>query len=248
MNWMNEYLNTIDLSSLSETDLRIYEYIQQNSSRTAWMTLEDLCAELYVSNASIVRFCQRIGLKGFNELKYVLRSDRKESRKPVYGIIPRQLASISDMCASLNEEEILKICHLIRNAESFYIYGRNLSAVPAGYMYDMLMSVDMPCILIDWMDALSAISESAREGTVLLMITDHAHKEYGPIIRSFKNHGARVIWLCGSEVDSDLRLADIVIQTDDQADPHHSPGKISALLIVQILIELLSRKDTPVRQ
>ena len=32
---MNEYLNTIDLSSLSETDLRIYEYIQQNSSRTA---------------------------------------------------------------------------------------------------------------------------------------------------------------------------------------------------------------------
>ena len=52
-----------------------------------------------------------------------------------------------------------------------------------------------------------------------------------------------MIWLCGSEVESDLRFADIVIQTDDQADPHHSPGKISALLIVQILIELLSRKD-----
>lgn len=241
---MNEYLNSVDLSALGETDRKIYEYIQQNSSRTAWMTLEDLCAELYISNASIVRFCQHIGLKGFNELKYILRSDPKESRRPVYGIIPRQLASLGDMCASLNEQKILQICQLILHSESFYIYGRNLSAVPARYMYDMLMSVDMPCILIDWMDALSAISNSAEAGTVLLMITDHAHKEYGPIIDSFKKHEASVIWLCGSEVDSDLRcVADIVIQTDDQADSYQNPGKISAILIVQILIELLSLKD-----
>ena len=230
---MNDFLDSVDTGSLSETDRRIFAYIQKNTSRTAWMTLEDLCEELYVSNASIVRFCQHIGLKGFNELKYILRSDKTESSRPVYGIIPKQLAAFSDICASVSEEEILKICHIIRQAESFYIYGRNMSAVPAAYLYDMLMSVDMPCILIDWMDALSAISESSGSGTVCLMITDHAHREYGPIIDRFRSRGACVIWLCGSDMDQSLRKkADIVIKTEDQMGKGKDTSKISALLIV----------------
>ena len=187
---MNDFIQKIDTSKLTETDLLIYEYIKENASKIPWMTLEDLCQVLFVSNASIVRFCQHVGLKGFNELKFVLRNDSRVSHNPIYEIIPGQLASFNDLLSSVSQEDTEKLCNMIKSHNTVYIYGRNLSSIPATYFYDMLMSIDIPCILIDWMDALASIAESVDNNTLLILISDHAHEEYFPIIETLKQKHA----------------------------------------------------------
>lgn len=239
---MNKYLQSVDLQSLSETDKLIYDYILRNESKVKWMTLEELCEDLYVSNASIVRFCQHIGLKGYNDLKFMLRSNRKESDEAINTITRRQLAQFNDSISAIRQEDIEIFYDLLMTHRKLCIYGRNLSSVPATYMYDMLMSIDFPCVLIDWSDALKAISENADKDTLLLMISEHAHDEYFPIIEEFKAKKASVIWICGVEVDKKiLDNIDLYIQADPPNADGRPSTKITTLMIIQMIIEYIQK-------
>ncbi len=59
---------------LTETEKEILDWFEANETAALHMNLRDLCAVLYTSNATIVRFCQKLGLSGYNDLKYQLRS------------------------------------------------------------------------------------------------------------------------------------------------------------------------------
>ena len=60
---------------LTEMEQHILTYFEDNLSTVAFMNLEELSHILYTSNATIVRFCKKIGLNGFNEFKYQLKKE-----------------------------------------------------------------------------------------------------------------------------------------------------------------------------
>lgn len=234
---MNDYLSSIDRKKLTPTERDILQFLLQNSSRAAWMTLDDICQEIYVSNASIVRFCNHIGLKGFNELKFILRNDHDEKEKPIYDIVPRQLASFQDSLSSVSSKAIKEICREIQSGKEFYIYGRNLSAVPAGYLYDMMMALDHRCILVDWMDALESLAETAQPDTFLLVMSDNAHTEYYPILQKFSERGTSVVWMCNEQIHESFKhyLKDFIL-----CDDPGSSSKLSVLIYTQLIIDIIS--------
>lgn len=240
---MSSFLHNIDTSSLTETDRIIYDYLLHNEQSAVWMTLEDLCSKLYVSNASVVRFCQHIGLKGFNELKYRIRSIQNTSDESIYNIISRQLAMFNDSLSSIWQQDIEQIYQLILSHRTFVVYGRNMSYVPATYLYDVLMSIDFHCILINWSDALRAFAHNTDSETLLLMITDHAHRGYYPIIEEFKNKGTSIIWICGEEIRKDsLQNVNLFIHADARASDSDGLTKIKSLTIMQLIIEYMNSK------
>lgn len=240
---MNSFLQTIDPAGLTETDWIIYDYLLKNEQNAAWMTLEDLCSKIYVSNASVVRFCQHIGLKGFNELKFKIRNSHNAPDESMYHIISRQLAQFNDFLSSIRQEDIEKIYQLIRSHRTFCIYGRNMSSVPATYLYDMLMSIDFHCILINWSDALKVVAQNADGDMLLLMISDHAHRGYYPIVEKFKSKGASIIWLCGEDIQKEaLHNIDLFIQADTRVSDSDPLTKINSLVIIQLIIEYMNGK------
>ena len=72
-------LHQIDTTDFSENELLILEYFIAHEKSLPYMSLNDICKDLFISNATIVRFCQKIGFNGFNELKYSLRKSSRES-------------------------------------------------------------------------------------------------------------------------------------------------------------------------
>ena len=52
---------------LTGTEEEILQYFESNLPASIYTSLNDLSASLYTSNATIVRFCQKLGLKGYNE-------------------------------------------------------------------------------------------------------------------------------------------------------------------------------------
>ena len=55
--------------SLTDTEKELLDYFKINLPSCAFMSLKDLTSKLYISNATVVRFCQKLGLKGYNEFK-----------------------------------------------------------------------------------------------------------------------------------------------------------------------------------
>ena len=63
---------------LTGTEEEILQYFESNLPASIYTSLNDLSASLYTSNAPIVRFCQKLGLKGYNEFKYQVRGELKQ--------------------------------------------------------------------------------------------------------------------------------------------------------------------------
>lgn len=153
---MKTFLNQIDSSKFTENDKLILDYFIQHKNHLPYLSLSDICKDLYLSNATIVRFCQKLGFKGFNELKFTLRNELISSSdfSNSWQILQRRTAVLKDFIDNIDSSKIKNICSQILQSESLYIYGRNMSSLPANYLYSMFNSMDIPCIYINWIDFL----------------------------------------------------------------------------------------------
>ena len=121
---MKTFLNQIDSSNFTENDKMILDYFIQHKNHLPYLSLSDICKDLYLSNATIVRFCQKLGFKGFNELKFTLRNELHSSSdfSNSWKILQRRTAVLKDFIDNIDAVKIKDICSEIMRNKSIYIY------------------------------------------------------------------------------------------------------------------------------
>lgn len=240
---MKTFLNSINKKNLTSSEVQILEYLQNNIDSIHYMSLNDLCKVLYVSNATIVRFCQKIGLNGFNELKFKLKTDLNSTSAlsdPLH-VLSQQTATLKDFIQSIDNNTVEEIIQLIQSKESIYIYGRGISSLPAKYLYSMLNSMDIPCIFIDWIDSFKALSESITNNSLLFIFTNIGEKNiYKDIIQQYHTRSTKIIWISSTDVDESLIYSnDIYIHTREET----FQNKMNTFAFVQILTDYIRTKN-----
>ena len=207
------------------------------------MSLNDICKDLFISNATIVRFCQKIGFNGFNELKYSLRKASRESTGfSTWSVMQHHTSILKDFIDGLDSAQLETICKEVTQSDSLSIYGRGLSSLPARYLYSMFNAIDIPCIYIDWIDFLLAISVSFPENATLILFTNYGEKEiYEPIAKRCHTKNVKIIWISSVDIDSSLLAAsDICITAPElPSENTHLRTKMTAFVFVQIIIEYI---------
>ena len=231
-------------SPLSETELLICDYFNEKINMLAQLSVHDIASQLYVSPSSVVRFCQKAGFKGFNEFKFYLKSRNKidSQSNSLWNVIQHNISIIKDVIETINEEEILNICRMIETCSSFYVYGRNMSSLPARYLHSFMTTIDIPCILIDWIDFLSSLSDSFNQDTLLIMFTNHGDSQtYSQILEKCHRQNVKVVWISSDEIDSELQNSrGIYITTNEgKLQDANLRTKLSSFVIVQLIVEML---------
>lgn len=232
---------------LTETELLICDYFNEKINMLNQLSINDIASSLYVSPSSIVRFCQKAGFKGYNEFKYYLRNRNSYDFKNngPWKVIQHNISIIKDLLDNLNEEDIFKICDLIENCSSFYIYGRNMSSLPARYMHSMMTTMDIHCILIDWIDFLTGLSHTFNENTLLIMFTNYASLlNYSAIVEECRKNKVKIVWISSNEIDKRLvDSEDVYIYTnEDKLRDVNLRTKLSSFTIIQLIIEILIQR------
>lgn len=236
-------LHQINSTDFSENELLILEYFIDHEKSLPYMSLNDICKDLFISNATIVRFCQKIGFNGFNELKYSLRKASRESTGfSTWSVMQHHTSILKDFIDGLDSRQLETICKEVTQSDSLYIYGRGLSSLPARYMYSMFNAIDIPCIYIDWIDFLLAISVSFPENATLILFTNYGEKEiYEPIARRCHKKNVKIIWISSVDIDTSLLAADDICITAPElpSENTHLRTKMTAFVFVQIVIEYI---------
>ena len=92
------YLIRIDMyyDSLSNKEKIIADYIKKNGSNIMYQTLSEVSKILNVGEATIMRFCQKLQLSGFQELKLEAAKLTQSDIEPVAegGLINTKTASV----------------------------------------------------------------------------------------------------------------------------------------------------------
>lgn len=121
-------LENISKKDFSEQDWLIFNYISENDITS--LTSYDLAAECFCSTATINRFCKKIGVSGFGELKVLLKLEQKYIKG--YNENKLDARTIS---------ELKEFCGEIKSKKPIYIFGRGASSVSGQYLFRQLLKL-----------------------------------------------------------------------------------------------------------
>lgn len=234
---------------LTETETAILAWFEAHPASAARMNLSTLCAQLYTSNATVVRFCQKLGLSGFNDFKYQLQHELRQSQVPLFysdEYIDRSIARFKDTIAALDIPLLEQITELLTSGRPLYIYGTNLSALPARYLQIVLNSLDYPSILIEWENLLNGLVQNMNDGAVLLVMTARGRGErYLWPFEVAKERGLTTVLLTSNRDSPLIPYSTITVCTND-LDGEYQRTDVNSRLgffsVIQILIELAAQK------
>lgn len=240
-------LEKAHFAPLTEMEQNILTYFENNLSSAVYMNLEELSRELYTSNATIVRFCKKLGLNGFNEFKYQLKKELSESNPMSLSsddLLKQSLATFRDNIDSLNFRDLEDIKDLLISSRPLYIYGTGLSCTPARYLQNALTNLDRSCILIEFTDLLESVTYNIKDDAILFVITTHGDAlRYMQIFENAKQHGTTVILITCEEESPLLPYSMYSIVTNDINRCYKNTdinSRIGILTAIQILIEMIA--------
>lgn len=241
------YLIRIDMyyDSLSNKEKVIADYIKKNGSNIMYQTLSEVSKLLNVGEATIMRFCQKLQLSGFQELKLEAAKLTQSDIEPIAegGLINTKTASvISTIQATQHEvsrEDLNIVAEHIKRANHLYFFGIANSSLGAQSMEMRLFRlgkigksvVDSHLLLIS--------AATVKKGDVIIAFTlTGATSEIYEAIKIAKENEATIIVLTNDSMSPIAKLATITLQTFGAETPL-SGGSIEGLFSQMILSELI---------
>lgn len=152
--------------NLTSTEETIASFILEFPRIVVNISLEELSEQCHVSQASIIRLCKKLGVKGFSEFKVKLASEltsfaldgkmlsvdlpipedaSTEDIADTFYYLSRQ--SLEYEYKALNIANVKRAAQLIHNADITYIYGRGESLIIAEDLHYKLIRLGLTSVL-----------------------------------------------------------------------------------------------------
>ncbi|WP_455542771.1 MurR/RpiR family transcriptional regulator [Intestinibacter sp.] len=109
-------------SSLNENDFYIWDYISKHKKECEKLAIDQLAYKCNVSRTTILRFAQKISLKGYSELKIYLKLENEEAKDNT-----NEMDTLCDnyykVIKSIKEKDCTEIFKKLDSARNIYVYG-----------------------------------------------------------------------------------------------------------------------------
>lgn len=118
-----EYVND-HFDALNETEKLIVYFILKNRLDVVQMSISELAQKCLVSKSSVFRFSKKIGLDGFNQLKFVLRDEQGTIRQePQTNFLEATTQAVTNATQQFQSLKMNDIYASLHKANDIYIYS-----------------------------------------------------------------------------------------------------------------------------
>ena len=97
---------------LNENDLYIWNYIFSHRKECEKLTIDQLAFKCSVSRTTVLRFAQKLSLKGYGELKVFLKLDNQEAKENI-GHVDMVCESYRRVIDSMKEKDCMILSILV---------------------------------------------------------------------------------------------------------------------------------------
>lgn len=240
-------------NSLNKAEKKVADYVLENAENVIYFSITELAEKCNTGETTIVRFCRRIGLSGFQEFKLNLAKDVIRPETSIHEnvsfddpleiqlqkITNENVLAISNTTKLLSLKEIERAVDTIVNAQRIDFYGVGASgytALDAKYKF-MRLGLNVHADLDPHIQAISAAN--LKEGDVGIGISfSGSTKDTVATCRLAKKSGATVICITNYARSPITTVADIVLLTSAKETPLRSgalTSKIAQLHVLDIL-------------
>lgn len=250
--------------SFFETEKKIGDYIIRNPKDIVDVTVGELAVKCQVSEASISRFCKKIGLKGFHHLKIsiakelVNREDNEEysndisinnKKQSLKSILANKVAELTQTVSMMDTDNLDEILNKINNARSvlFAAAGNTIPVAMDGAY--KLNQIGIPAISTPVLETQLAYSYNLTADDVVIAISNSGESTgVINIIEAAKQNKAITISITNHDNSSIAKLSEYHITTaslEKMLFDEYCFSRVSATMVIEILYLFLTsmRKD-----
>lgn len=253
-------------SSLTKSEKKIANYIFNNKIDSQYLSITNLANAAGVADATIVRFCRRLGFSGYNDFKLDLAKSSvptltDDETYAVYGKVS-PTDSVEDMCTKLyhsdvdaltqtlklvNEKEISGATEILQNAEKVYCFGQGGSLMLAMEAWSRFISASNKFYTVqdNHQQAMVASLLTSKDAILFFSYSGNTKDLLG-LLPSAQSRGVKIILITGFPQSEASQYANIILQCGSREGPLQMGSiatKISQLYIIDILYNDFCRKN-----
>lgn len=252
--------------NLSDSEKIIAQYVLNDPKSVTEMTVDQFANEVYASKSSVVRFCQKFGLKGFSEFKIKLATElirfmesdnQVEVDMPIKGhddatqILStfKQLhkQSLDQAHMNLDAKSFERAIELIHNASLISLWGYSNSMLVALDFHEKMRQIGYPTIC-NPLAGMQTVYPSRQEGEVAVIFSTFADTQWVfEWIRSLKAAGKKIVLISANPKTQVASEVDVAILTDNTEKRTNKMGvfasRTTMLYVSDCLYAMLFQKD-----
>lgn len=246
------------LPEMSKAEKRIAQIILDDPREIVQMSITELAARSKVSDATVVRFCRRLGMQGYQEMKVTLAQDLVSPIESIHeevsegdapaDVLGKVFAStmhaLEYTLRILDKRQFEQALEAISRAKTINIYGCGNSASVARDMQHKLMRLGLRAVSFSDGHMQSIASTALEKGDVCIAISHSgSSKDVVSAAKLAKMRGATVICMTGLGRSPLSDVADIRLDTASKETSYHIvalSSRISQYTIIDSLYSALA--------
>lgn len=232
--------------TLTKSEKKVADYLLQEKAAVKYSTINDIKKAVDVGDATIIRFCQKLGFSGFSDLKieiakedFTQNYDITKEEKYYDRVLEGLHEALSSTRHLLNEEQLEAAVQAISQARHIYVYGVGSSGTSAIQLENMFLRVGVHCkaIVDPHYQAQAASLLNKKDLAIVFSLTGRTKDSYNSMKIANEN-GAATLAITNYLSSPIAELGDIVLQTsiEDFFDGGSLAGIISQLYICDLLV------------
>jgi DNA-binding MurR/RpiR family transcriptional regulator len=248
------------IDSLRNSEKKVAKCVLGDPGAVITSSITELAEKSGTSEPTVIRFCRKLGMGGYMELRLNLARDLPSAQyifenisdgDSLAGIVGKVLnahrEAISNTSNKLNLDDLDAAVNALKSARRIEFYGLGGSAIVARDAHHKFFRLGIPCVAHDdtHMQVMSASLLSAEDVVVVISHTGST-KDIIDSAKIARKAGAKVIGIIGSENAPLLKFCDIALSVHSQeAALRLAPmtSRLVQLAIVDVLFVAVAMKN-----
>jgi DNA-binding MurR/RpiR family transcriptional regulator len=243
--------------SLTRSEKKLADYIFSNPTDTQYLSISTLAEYSEVSEATITRFCRKLGLSGYNDFKLAIaKSDRlsdmgepantshpitsDDSLRSIFQkLYASNVSALNETYEFLSEKDIQKAVDLLADADRVYCFGHGGSSVMAMEAWARFSTASSNFIHIaDSHMQMMTVAQSTPQDVILFFSYSGSTRDMEDLLTTARANHTPVILITHFPRSQAAVLSDVVLLCGYNESPLQS-GSIAAKIGQMFLIDCL---------
>jgi DNA-binding MurR/RpiR family transcriptional regulator len=241
------------LPNCSRGERRVAEYILESPSQVIYQSVTEVGAATETSEATVIRFCQSLGYRGYHEFKVALAQDlvvptpaQSEDIRPddplaaiASKLLTHNIQVLQDTIRVLDMEQLERAVDAVTRARKVEFYGVGASGITAADARYKFLRIGTLCDAPPDpnIQAMSAAMLTPQDVAVGISWSG-SNKDTLHVLSNAKQAGARVIAVTNFVKSPVTEVADVVLLTASRETPAQSgslASKIAQIFVLDLL-------------
>jgi RpiR family transcriptional regulator, carbohydrate utilization regulator len=249
---------------LSEKEKKIADYILAHPDKIIHSTINEIAEDLRVADATVFRFCKRIGFKGYQAMKIALATEIVKPTQQIYDDINEQddekvvtekvfrsnIRTLENTLNIIDSQAMMKAVQMLINASRVEFYGTGGSAVIAIDAYHKFIRSGIKAFaFMDSHFQLMSASQLTKNDVAVLISHSGKNKDTLAILNAAKENGAKTIGITSFPKSPLGQSVDVALYSSSEETEYRSEalasriGQLSIMDALYVNIMVLNKEN-----